>query len=385
MVTPASWGGAASKSIDSNGLTHLQDSISMSSIEHDVLPLTSSDGAGAAGGGGGGFPSRGGVSAAQQQQQENDRLTVLVAGHTFHAHMRMDMSRQELLHICRDAAPFREWAAAGEGGHGRAVGSVVALRDMFVVQSKSEPTILVRRGVILVSLEPLKAIVTADHLYVLVQPGADEILEPIKVRLHNAATQQAEGKRAEGKIGQLGAAFEFAALEVIFMSAAAIKRRQAEETVAEAREVLRGVRHSLSSRLLSRVLRLKKRLVQVLSEVNGCRDAFEEVQEEEQMALMYLTALKANPAVFDARLRHSSWNTDEVEMLLDSYEQEMAAMSRQLKLLDAEIEATEALLKLKLDTARNNLIKVDVSFGVAALWLTAASLISGLCVCVCDV
>lgn len=126
-----------------------------------------------------------------------------------------------------------------------------------------------------------------------------------------------------------------------------------------------------------RAHRLKKRLAEVLTTVSGCRAAFEQVQEDELMALMYLTALEADAAIFDARLRARSWNTDEVEMLLDSYEQEMASMTRQLMAMQQEIEATEALLKLKLDTARNNLIKVDVSLGVAALWLTACSLISG--------
>ena len=54
----------------------------------------------------------------------------------------------------------------------------------------------------------------------------------------------------------------------------------------------------------------------------------------------------------------------------------MRAISKELTALEHDIDATEALLKLKLDTARNNLIKVDVSFGVAALWLTACALIS---------
>jgi magnesium transporter len=242
----------------------------------------------------------------------------------------------------------------------------------------------VRRGVILVSLEPVRAIVTADRLYVLVPDGADGLLEPIRARLHKAARQRKDTKakgglaaRHAGTRDPWDVAFEFAALEVIFMSAAAIKRREADETQKEAKQVLASVRKSLSSRRLSRVLRLKKRLAEVLNVVSGCRDAFQEVQEDEQMALMYLTALKANAAAFDERLRARSWNTDEVELLLDSYEQEMAAMMRRLKLLEQEIEATEALLKLQLDTARNNLIKVDVSFGVVALFFTACSVISG--------
>lgn len=52
-------------------------------------------------------------------------------------------------------------------------------------------------------------------------------------------------------------AFEFAALEIIFMSAADIKRREVLETAQEAQHVLSCVRDrpALSSRLLSRVLR----------------------------------------------------------------------------------------------------------------------------------
>ena len=91
-----------------------------------------------------------------------------------------------------------------------------------------------------------------------------------------------------------------------------------------------------------RTHRLKKRLAEVLTTVSGCRAAFEQVQEDELMALMYLTALEADAAIFDARLRARSWNTDEVEMLLDSYEQEMASMTRQLMAMQREIEATEA-------------------------------------------
>ena len=47
------------------------------------------------------------------------------------------------------------------------------------------------------------------------------------------------------------------------MSVAALKRHDVTETAMEAQEVLQGVRKMLSSRYLSRVLRLKKRLAEV--------------------------------------------------------------------------------------------------------------------------
>ena len=67
----------------------------------------------------------------------------------------------------------------------------------------------------------------------------------------------------------------------------------------------------------------------------------------------------------------------QAELLLDAYALEFEAMATQLQLVDQEIDATEDLLKFKLDTARNKLIKVDVSLGIVASWLAACSLITG--------
>ena len=53
-----------------------------------------------------------------------------------------------------------------------------------------------------------------------------------------------------------------------------------------------------------------------------------------------------------------AFNTEQAELLLDSYSLELGAMAAQLDLIDKEIDATESLLKFQLDTARNTLIKV---------------------------
>lgn len=222
------------------------------------------------------------------------------------ARLRFDLSRMDLLAICRNV---------GISSSSRTnLGSLVALRDMQVLQIKSEPAILVRRGAILVSLDPIKAIITAHELYVLVPDGSDSVLEPLRIRLDHAAKQRLTAHACRGGgsggggggggggnggggggAGAANVAFEFAAMEVMFMSAAAIKRRAALHTSQEAQQVLGAVRHTLSSRLLARVLRLKKRLAEVHTGVRACQDAFEQVQEEEVMALMYLTALDADP------------------------------------------------------------------------------------------
>jgi hypothetical protein len=56
-----------------------------------------------------------------------------------------------------------------------------------------------------------------------------------------------------------------------------------------------------------------------------------------------------------------AFNTEQAELLLDSYSLELGAMAAQLDLIDKEIDATESLLKFQLDTARNTLIKVPLT------------------------
>ena len=78
---------------------------------------------------------------------EDGRLTVLEAGHSLNARMRFDLSRQELFLFCRDSAPDQAREISDDIEIYRPVGMEVALRDMFVVQSKSEvftlsPTLL---------------------------------------------------------------------------------------------------------------------------------------------------------------------------------------------------------------------------------------------------
>lgn len=161
---------------------------------------------------------------------DNDKLAVLEAGADgwMQARMRFDLSRQDLLRIGRSAAPderrreVEEDGSGADDGEGRpdedrqegafrqrpkAVGSVASLRDIQVLQCKSEPAILVRRGVILVCLEPLKAMVTARRLLVVVPPASDAVLEPIRVKLHAAAKQRLAGEgeaRAHNHAAALG-------------------------------------------------------------------------------------------------------------------------------------------------------------------------------------
>ena len=77
-------------------------------------------------------------------------------------------------------------------------------------------------------------------------------------------------------------------------------------------------------------------------------------------------------------LEEQMGNTEHVQLLLDAYALEFHALTSQLHLVQKEIEATEDLLTLQLDVARNNLWKVDILVGMASMWISVSVLVSGI-------
>ena len=130
---------------------------------------------------------------------------------------RPDMNRFELLEACRRSIPpppegattkgGGSAASGAGGGHRRGKGGLLHLRDIRCLQGVSEPAILVRRDAIVVSLEPVKAIITCECCFVVLPDGADSVLEPLLGRLR-------EGNKDEN----VEMPFEFVALEALLVT-----------------------------------------------------------------------------------------------------------------------------------------------------------------------
>jgi len=118
--------------------------------------------------------------------------------------------------------------------------------------------------------------------------------------------------------------------------------------------------------------------VGVLGELRGIETALEEVQEDQEtMSLMYLSALQEDPIEYAKLLKDKRGATHHIRLLLDSYQLEFHNLLAQLELLLQDIVATEDLLKLQLDVARNNLWKVDILIGMASMYVSIAALVAG--------
>ena len=200
-----------------------------------------------------------------------------------------------------------------------------------------------------------------------------------------------------------GPTYEFCALEAVLMTASAeLSRRQTSlsETLQKALTALRrnvvGTQVVAGARQLDHVRQLKQSVRELLVQSQAFEEALREVlEEDEDMAAMYLTRRAIAGAEAGMRLSNSGspdvsgsgWpggydvstqEHEEVELLLESYLQEVGATVAELEVLTYGIEGTEKFVSFRLDSARNRLLKFDVIATASATALGVGQLISGL-------
>ena len=145
-------------------------------------------------------------------QKDADPMLLLVFTSDNESYMRSDLSRFDLLLECRKT--MHESALPGGTalhlGHSR--GATLQLRDLRALQDVQRPSLMVRTGAILVSIEPLKAIITRDRAFVVVPEGADDLLEPL---LRHVRQSSADGLSSSAGRGSSSTSFEFVALEAL--------------------------------------------------------------------------------------------------------------------------------------------------------------------------
>jgi hypothetical protein len=114
---------------------------------------------------------------------------------------------------------FRALHSDGGGvGYRKTVrGSKAALlqfRDLRCLQGITEPVIHIRKGAIVVSLDPIRAVITSSNMYVVLHEGQDSELQPLVPRLRANSAPHIDG------VGALQALpFELQALDAVLYTA----------------------------------------------------------------------------------------------------------------------------------------------------------------------
>lgn len=311
------------------------------------------------------------------------------------------------------------------------------LDPLFVYPS----TILGREKAIVVNLEQIRCIITADE--VLLLNSLDSYVLQYVVELQRRLTAagvnevwQSEGdtnrRRSRNFDNVFGNTspdylpFEFRALEVALEAACTFLDSQAAELEIEAYPLLDELTSKISTLNLERVRRLKSRLVALTRRVQKVRDEIEQLMDDDgDMAEMYLTEKKSRmeasfygdqsvlgyrsndiqsisapvspvssppdtrkleKSLSIARSRHESMRSsdsttdsvEELEMLLEAYFVVIDSTLNKLTSLKEYIDDTEDFINIQLDNVRNQLIQFELLLTTATFVVAIFGVVAGI-------
>ncbi|CAH2063607.1 unnamed protein product [Thlaspi arvense] len=289
------------------------------------------------------------------------------------------------------------------------------LRILGPVFSHSS-NILAREKAIVVNLEVIKAIVTAEEVLLLdplrpeVLPLIDRLKQQFPQRNGSENAPQASAnvqsaldpEAAEGLQSELP--FEFQVLEIALEVVCSIVDSSVAALETEAWPILDELTKNVSTENLEYVRSLKSNLTRLLARVQKVRDELEHLLDDnEDMADLYLTrkwiqnqqteailegtatnsilAPPHNTSNRSASMVTSNMDEDDVEdleMLLEAYFMQLEGMRNKILTVREYIDDTEDYVNIQLDNQRNELIQLQLILTIASFAIAAETLLASL-------
>jgi magnesium transporter len=214
-------------------------------------------------------------------------------------------------------------------------------RDLRVVDADFEPMFLVRTLCILVRLPPVRCIIVPDRVLLLVGPGADADLLKFRSRLE----------------GVEKGAFELRALEtVMWLCSSSLQKQVGAADVL----VRRSTQGDNSFELLESLRELRTVVNRLKAQAVSCREALRAVlRQDADMALMSLSSMLANHALYQGPEEAWVERHSEVEMLFEAYVQSLTSTIDRIDFIKRDMDSTESGAKHKMILKRNRLIQVE--------------------------
>lgn len=244
-------------------------------------------------------------------------------------------------------------------------GNRLTLRDLRQVDPSftARPAIWVREEALVVSLEPIRAIILSDRMF-LFNPDYDKV----KNSLFNIE------KRLSYNTEDAFMPFEFRALEGILIHTCLVLESEFLAIEPKLRNTLVNLPNQISNARLESLRVLEQRLNHFYAGVRKVQSAIQTVlDEDEDMAEMYLTEKRKSPGVARNPLDH-----DEAEMLLETHLQIVDDITGRAGLLNQAIDDTENLIEIHLDTMQNRVLLVDLMITSVTTTLSFGTLITGI-------
>lgn len=308
--------------------------------------------------------------------------------------------------------------------------------------SSNEPQLIVRRHAMLLNFDPLRAIVSKDRLLVLVPDGADSILIALEGRVrggiaemtnqvfgnmsdHDSPPSMLSHKSSEGlrtnnrssdrlvetdtvttdgedneygiyewediqKMDWQDLPFELQSVDAILQTVTSMLMEDVKKVHGRAEHAMGELRGDSPNKSGGRGLteyaqerlRLHKDEVNLMDRrVQGFVRAINQVlDEDEDMTLMNLSRLLTHPERFVQPVSREvlEEESDEPELILETYLQQALSIVNTLDLLKGQIMTTHEQISMTLDALRNRLLFINTLLSVASLCVTLGSYIGAI-------
>ncbi|XP_078429853.1 magnesium transporter 9 [Wolffia australiana] len=275
-------------------------------------------------------------------------------------------------------------------------------------------TILGREGAIVLNLEHIKAVITAEE--VLLRNPMEEnvipIVEELRRRLPASSIAQQGGREGLNGPDDVEAPeedespLEFRALEVALEGICSYLDARTTELENAAYPALDELTSKVSSRNLDRVRKLKSAMTRLTARVQKIRDELEQLlDDDDDMADLYLTRKLigatsptsgfgipnwvSSPPTIASKISRASRasaatihgnenDVEELEMLLEAYFMQIDGTLNKLSTLREYIDDTEDYINIQLDNHRNQLIQLELFLSAGTVSASLYSLVAGI-------
>ena len=239
-----------------------------------------------------------------------------------------------------------------------------------------EPTVLLRRHAVLMSLNPLRAVITADKLVLIVPNGADSLLYLLHEHMH--AIVEDDDVFGTGNTSS----FEIRAYKAMLATVTSLHTQEYISCNSKVERILSKFRNlnSITVEFQEHLRMLKNTVSSQLVKTNAYQRLFKDlVDNDDDVALMNLSLLKEKPNLYIKPLQPEICNAhEELSILIESYMMDYNTLESKLQFLKAQITNAEELMSFRLDTARNELLIVDMSLAIVMCTLAGGTYVSAL-------
>jgi len=299
----------------------------------------------------------------------------------------------------------------------------IRIRDLrrldFNANANEDISVQVRRHVVLFSADPIRAVITATKLWIVVPPGADSLMKnvddclqewwegPVKqskssnhVKKNVNSVNSANNKNNNNSgmdtpvtdtsedhmnidRGHLDLYFEGHCYETLLSTVTSIIESESSSLIKRGQKVLKLLRLKniiLTTEAQASISSLKVSLSQLIVKVQKYRISLEDIlNDEETTALMNLTYLLKDPSLYmypipDEILIHH----EEVEQSLEGYLTDLVSIESNLEVVASQLVGFEFQAAVRLDTSGNQLLTANIVLMVFICFSVFGAYIAGM-------